>query len=92
MFSSVIRKTALTVLICCAIVSSLYAQFPDTLSIPVTYYDFHSEGSCPDFNPVVSNDFIILNTVNNTLDNDGRPVRGIKTGKRVLVHKIMILR
>lgn len=37
---------------------SLYAELPESLPIAVTYYDFHSDGSCPDFNPVDDRDTV----------------------------------
>ncbi len=52
--------------------------FPDTIEIPVTFYDFHSDGSCPDFNPIVDNDLVVKNMVQDELDADGLPVRGSK--------------
>ncbi len=58
--------------------TGLSQTFPDTILIPVTFYDFHSNGSCPDFNPIVDNDLAVMNMVQNDLDSDGLPVRGSK--------------
>lgn len=53
----------------------LFAQdYPPELKVPVTLYDFHSDGSCPDFNPAIGNMTIIEGMVENRLDIDGRPV------------------
>lgn len=61
------------------IAQAISAQiFPDELKIPVTYFDFHSNGDCPDFNPVNSNDPPIKNMVKNNLDSDNLPEVGSK--------------
>ncbi len=54
-------------------------NYPDTLNVAVTYFDFHSDGSCPDFNPVDDKDLATKNMVEDELDSDGLPVRGSKT-------------
>jgi fibro-slime domain-containing protein len=58
--------------------NALSQIYPDTIYVPVTYFDFHSDGSCPEFNPVVDNDNPVLNMVQNDLDSDSLPVRGTK--------------
>ena len=55
--------------------------YPATMTIPVTFFDFHSDGSCPDFNPGCDpggsrNQLPFLKLVADTLDSDGLPVRG----------------
>lgn len=50
------------------------AEFPEKLTIDVTYYDYHSDGSNPDFNPGVANDIIIEGLVELNLNSDGNPV------------------
>jgi fibro-slime domain-containing protein len=50
--------------------------YPITIKFPVTYYDFHSDGSNPDFlwgnNPAT----VVSGMVQPTLDADGLPIRG----------------
>ena len=59
--------------------------YPPTLKIPVTFYDFHSDGSCPDFNPgtVGTNYTAGLRTgmVQDTLDISGFPLRTLDSVK-----------
>ncbi len=58
---------------------SIDAQsYPPYIRVAVTYFDFHSDGSCPDFNPGVSNDPIIAGLVQNKLDSEGLPVAASK--------------
>ncbi|MBN1982102.1 MAG: fibro-slime domain-containing protein [Chitinivibrionales bacterium] len=54
-------------------------DFPPTISVPVTYFDFHSTGSCPDFNPIDEKDTTTKNMVDTLLDKEGLPVRGKRT-------------
>jgi fibro-slime domain-containing protein len=73
-----IQKTAFILFLFC-LAGTLYPQqFPDSISIGVIYFDFHSNGSCPDFNPQDSKDFVTKNMVKPTLDSAGRPVRGTR--------------
>ncbi|NLG16380.1 MAG: fibro-slime domain-containing protein [Fibrobacter sp.] len=48
--------------------------YPDTLWVPVTFYDFHSNGSNPEFEPSHETGDLIPNMVQNTLDGDNKPV------------------
>ncbi len=50
-----------------------------TVSVDVTYFDFHSEGSNPDFNPGVGNDNVVPGLVKEYLDTDGLPVPSDKS-------------
>ncbi|MBN1981295.1 MAG: fibro-slime domain-containing protein [Chitinivibrionales bacterium] len=60
-----------------ALISIVSGQgFPDSIRVPVTFYDFHSDGTCPDFNPVDSKDTVTKGMVQESLDPTGRPVRG----------------
>ena len=66
-----------------ALVGLANAQtYPQTMQIPVTFFDYHSDGSCPDFNPGTDpggsrgQNLPFLGLVANTLDADGLPVRG----------------
>ena len=55
-------------------------QLPDTLKIPVTFYDFHSDSSNPEFeiNPNFGDEVAgrRVDMVRETLDSDGKPVLG----------------
>lgn len=51
-------------------------SYPATLNVPVTYYDFHSDGSNPDFNPGGNPARWLHGMVKDSLGNDGLPVRG----------------
>ncbi len=46
------------------------------IKFAVTYYDYHSDGSCPDFNPVDDREGITQGMVGATLDADGLPTAG----------------
>ena len=50
-------------------------QFPDTLWIPVTFYDFHADGSNPEFEPD-HNGSLEQGMVADTLSVDRKPVLG----------------
>ena len=60
-------------------------QYPATITLPVTYYDYHSNGSNPDFEPGINtcgsvgcltNTGLHLNEVADTLDSQRKPVLG----------------
>lgn len=57
---------------------SIHAQddFPPTIDLDVTFFDFHSTGSCPDFNPPDGKDTTTKGMVAVELDKDSLPVRG----------------
>ncbi|MGD9200767.1 MAG: fibro-slime domain-containing protein, partial [Chitinispirillia bacterium] len=67
--------TALTfiVIIAHAYLFDLLAQSGDTIWIPVTYYDFHSNGSNPNFNQNFGN-HLIKGMVKNNLSPDSKPL------------------
>ncbi len=51
--------------------------YPATLQVPIDIFDYHSDGSCPDFNPGAGVPNVWLtHLVQDTLDQDGLPVRG----------------
>jgi len=56
--------------------------YPPTMRIPITYFDYHSDGTCPDFNPGTDpggghgQTVPFRNLVKDTLDVDGLPMRG----------------
>lgn len=56
----------------------LFAALPESLPLAVTYYDFHSDGSCNDFNPIDDRDPVTPNMVADTLDGGQ-----LKQGSRV---------
>lgn len=49
------------------------AVYPDSIEVDVTFYDFHSDGSNPDFNPGADNDSITRGLVNKKLSPEGIP-------------------
>ncbi|HUI91989.1 MAG TPA: fibro-slime domain-containing protein [Chitinivibrionales bacterium] len=59
-------------------------DYPPTITIPVTFYDFHGDGSNPDFEPGLKSGYginavgtgVVPNEVQNTLDASGKPVAG----------------
>jgi fibro-slime domain-containing protein len=62
------------------IAAASYAQsYPALIMVPVTFYDYHSDGSNPDFNPVVANAVAIPGMVAATLDASGN----IQAGPRI---------
>ena len=52
------------------------ARYPDTLWVPVTYYDFHSDGSNPEFEKSPSGSPVHLGMVADTLDSLRKPILG----------------
>ena len=62
--------------------SSMLLHLDSTMKLPVTYYDYHSNNSNPDFNPGTdpggnaSNQPFYRHTVADTLDLDSLPIRG----------------
>lgn len=65
-----------SLLLLVVLVMSPYAQeFPDTLWLKVTFYDFHADGSNPDFNPNNRGE-LHRNMIADTLDADLKPVLG----------------
>jgi fibro-slime domain-containing protein len=48
--------------------------YPSTIRVPVTYYDFHSDGSNPDFNPGTNPAIVLPGMVQPVLDANGLPV------------------
>jgi fibro-slime domain-containing protein len=54
--------------------SSGQAVYPPTLTVPVTYFDYHSNGSCPDFNEGTNPGRVMTGMVQPALDQDGLPV------------------
>jgi fibro-slime domain-containing protein len=55
-------------------------NYPATIQVPIDIYDFHSDGSCPDFNVATPGHNApngwVTGMVQNKLDVDGLPVRG----------------
>jgi len=72
----IMKKTVLPVL-ASALAFSVSAQLalPDTLWIPVTFYDFHADGSNPEFNPD-HNGGLHTGMVQETLSPARKPVLG----------------
>lgn len=65
-----LRATVLFALICTL---TLHAAYPDSLEVEVTLYDFHSDGSNPDFNPGADDNDVTPNLVKEKLSQEGIP-------------------
>ncbi|MBD3346929.1 MAG: fibro-slime domain-containing protein [Chitinivibrionales bacterium] len=61
-------------------------QFPDTIWVPVTFYDFHADGSNPEFNPDHDGG-LYTNMVADTLGSDRNPVLGSDPFFNYYIHK-----
>ncbi len=58
-----------------ALSASGQTVYPPTVIVPVTYFDFHSDGSNPDFNPGnQSGNLVLPGMVLDSFDADGLPV------------------
>ena len=57
-----------------ALSSNGQTVYPPTITVPVTYFDYHSDGSNPDFNEGTSPNMVVPGMVRTTLDQDGLPV------------------
>jgi hypothetical protein len=55
---------------------SAWGQYPATIKVGVTFYDFHSDSSCPDFNPGTNPGVWLPGMVADNLDPDGKPTVG----------------
>jgi fibro-slime domain-containing protein len=81
--SALLPVTSLVLL--AASIAGAQIPYPPTIKVPVTYYDFHSNGSCPDFNPGLTgtNYTAGLRTgmVQDTLDGSGLPLRAVDSAK-----------
>jgi fibro-slime domain-containing protein len=73
------------ILMTCAALSSGQTVYPPTIRVPVTFYDYHSDGSNPDFEPglhlggtvgAAQNLGLHLNEVQTTLDAQRKPLLG----------------
>ncbi|MBD3343739.1 MAG: fibro-slime domain-containing protein [Chitinivibrionales bacterium] len=61
-------------------------QFPDTIWVQVTFYDFHADGSNPEFNPDHWGG-LYTRMVADTLDADSKPVLGADPFFNYYIHK-----
>ncbi len=57
-----------------ALSSNGQAVYPATITVPVTYFDYHSDGSNPDFNSGTNPAIVLPGMVQTALDKDGLPV------------------
>ena len=57
------------------VIEGMAQVYPETLWVPVTYYDFHSNGSNPEFQRP-HNGGLHRNMVATTLDTDSKPIIG----------------
>ncbi|MBN1576108.1 MAG: fibro-slime domain-containing protein [Chitinispirillaceae bacterium] len=74
-------KYAALLLVCLLVVGvgeSLAQIYQDTLWVPVTFYDFHSDTSCPDFQPPGTNG-VVPGMVQQVLGADDKPEAGSAT-------------
>lgn len=76
------RATVLLALICTL---TLHAAYPDSIEVDVTFFDFHSDGSSPDFNPGADTESITEGLVEEKLSAEGIPV---STGKHLYCYDI----
>ena len=56
------------------------AVFPDSIIVPVTYYDFHSDGSNPEFECDLKSG-VTVNMVSSVLDSNSKPANGTVINK-----------
>jgi fibro-slime domain-containing protein len=70
-----LKKAAVTCVVLVVLCLQVHAQvYPPTITRPVTFYDFHSDGSNPDFNPGLNVSTVLPGMVLPTLDANGFPV------------------
>ncbi len=70
-----IKFLSVTILVCANYVWP-QTVYPPIISVPVTYFDFHPDGSCPDINPGANPSLLLWHMVADTLGSDSLPVRG----------------
>jgi fibro-slime domain-containing protein len=79
-FLLIITAAALVAMMGWGSASSGQCSYPPTIIVPVTFYDFHSDGSNPDFNPGHDGnwytDGLHFGMVADTLDSEGKPILG----------------
>ena len=73
-----IVKVLLAIAVLAGVQSAVAQIYPDTLWVPVTFYDFHADGTNPDFQPP-NTDGITRNMVSRVLGADQKPVLGTAT-------------
>jgi fibro-slime domain-containing protein len=69
--------TQTSVFMLAGLAAAVWGQYPDTLWIPVTYYDYHADGSNPNFEPsglTESDGGLSTGMVRTTLSSDRKPV------------------
>jgi fibro-slime domain-containing protein len=69
-----IAGIAEVMILTCANIVWPQSIYPSTVGFPVTYYDFHSDGSNPDFNPATNPATVLPGMVQPTLDATRLPV------------------
>ncbi len=80
-FKNVFRNwIPFTILFFCFTINVQAIDYPDTMQIEVTYFDFHADTTNPEFEAALVPSFSILDTgmVGHRLDKDGLPVVGNK--------------
>ena len=69
-------RAVVSILLLAGVIAMISGQsFPSTIKMPVTFYDFHSNGSNPEFEPN-NNGGVFTGMVQPTLDAQKKPVRG----------------
>jgi fibro-slime domain-containing protein len=67
---------------------SLSAQdYPDTLWVKVTFYDFHADGSNPEFEPATPRIGVVKGMIADTLSADRKPVLGLTPNYNYTINK-----
>jgi len=67
--------------------SSFAQEYPDTLWIKVTFYDFHADGSNPEFEPATPRIGVVKGMIADTLSADHKPVLGPTPNYNTNIHK-----
>jgi len=68
-----------TVMLLFATSLTLAQSYPATLKVPVTYYDYHANGTNPEFEPNPFNGGVYTGMVGTTLDAQRKPILGSTT-------------
>jgi fibro-slime domain-containing protein len=88
-FPEVVRKNTGSVLLYLSFLgfSTSAQQYPDTLWVKATFYDFHSDRSNPEFEPNHNNPVLHRGMVDSTLSTDTVPVIGKTPYYSYYIHK-----
>jgi fibro-slime domain-containing protein len=82
------KKILFIFLLFSGLISSIPAQdYPDTLWIKVTFYDFHADGSNPEFEPATPRIGVVKGMIADTLSSDRKPVLGTSPNYNFNINK-----